>query len=95
MNDDRNHARCESLARHGVQPRLGRLRRGSTPPSTRSRPATTHKAGSPGTHHPTAGDIAIADGHGNFYNGGMMGYSGPQGWSASPRAKLLGCYIPV
>jgi lysozyme len=51
-------------------------------------------AGSPGTHHPTAGDIAIADGHGNFYNGGMMGYSGPAGWNASPRAKLLGVYIP-
>lgn len=51
-------------------------------------------AGSPGTHHPTAGDIAVADGHGNFYNGGMMGYSGPAGWNASPRAKLLGVYIP-
>jgi peptidoglycan hydrolase-like protein with peptidoglycan-binding domain/GH24 family phage-related lysozyme (muramidase) len=53
------------------------------------------KAGSPGTHHPTAGDIAIADGHGNFFNGGMMGYGGPSVWNASPRAKLLGCYVPV
>jgi hypothetical protein len=51
-------------------------------------------AGSPGTAHPTAGDIAIADGNGHFYNGGMMGYSGPAGWSASSRAKLLGVYIP-
>jgi GH24 family phage-related lysozyme (muramidase) len=51
-------------------------------------------AGSPGTHHPTAGDIAIADGHGAFYNGGLMGYSGRAGWNASPRARLLGCYIP-
>jgi hypothetical protein len=24
----------------------------------------------------------------------MMGYSGREGWDASPRAKLLGCYIP-
>ena len=53
------------------------------------------KAGSPGTHHPTAGDIAIADGHGNFFNGGMMGYGGPAVWNSSPRAHLLGCYVPV
>jgi peptidoglycan hydrolase-like protein with peptidoglycan-binding domain len=52
------------------------------------------KAGSPGTHHPTAGDIAIADGHGQFYNGGMMSYSGRAGWEAAPHAKLLGAYIP-
>jgi len=51
-------------------------------------------AGSPGTHHPTAGDIAIAGGDGAFYNGGLMGYSGRAGWDASPRARLLGCYIP-
>jgi peptidoglycan hydrolase-like protein with peptidoglycan-binding domain len=51
-------------------------------------------AGSPGTAHPTAGDIAVADGHDQFYNGGMMGYSGRAGWAASPRARLLGCYIP-
>ncbi|HEY6174785.1 MAG TPA: peptidoglycan-binding protein [Kofleriaceae bacterium] len=52
------------------------------------------KAGSPGTANPTAGDIAVADGHGNFYNGGMMGYSGRAGWNASPHARLLGAYIP-
>lgn len=52
-------------------------------------------AGSPGTHHPTAGDIAVADGHGAFYNGGMMGYSGRAGWDASKSAHLLGCYIPA
>jgi peptidoglycan hydrolase-like protein with peptidoglycan-binding domain len=51
-------------------------------------------AGSPGTADPTAGDIAIADGHGSFFNGGMMSYSGRAGWNASPRAKLLGCYVP-
>jgi peptidoglycan hydrolase-like protein with peptidoglycan-binding domain len=53
------------------------------------------KAGSPGTSNPTAGDIAIADGSGNFYNGGLMGYSGRNGWAASPHARLLGCYVPV
>ncbi|HEY0992258.1 MAG TPA: peptidoglycan-binding protein [Kofleriaceae bacterium] len=51
-------------------------------------------AGSPGTHHPTAGDSAIAGGDGAFYNGGLMGYSGRAGWEASRRARLLGCYIP-
>lgn len=52
------------------------------------------KAGSPGTANPTAGDIAIADGKGNFFNGGMMSYHGRAGWEASPRAHLLGAYIP-
>jgi lysozyme len=52
------------------------------------------KAGSPGTANPTAGDIAVADGHGNFFNGGMMSYHGRAGWEASPRAHLLGAYIP-
>jgi hypothetical protein len=37
-------------------------------------------AGSAGTRHPTAGDISVADGRGNFYNGGEMGYGGPNGW---------------
>jgi predicted chitinase/uncharacterized Zn-binding protein involved in type VI secretion/GH24 family phage-related lysozyme (muramidase) len=54
------------------------------------------KAGSPGTHHPTAGDITVADGKGNFYNGGLMGYHGRKGWDEwGPKAVLLGCYIPV
>lgn len=52
-------------------------------------------AGSPGTAHPTAGDIAIADGNGAFYNGGLMGYSGKSGWANSKSARLLGAYIPV
>ena len=52
------------------------------------------KAGSPGTANPTAGDISIADGHGNFFNGGMMSYGGREGWNSAPRAVLLGCYIP-
>jgi hypothetical protein len=52
------------------------------------------KAGSPGTANPTAGDIAVADGHGNFFNGGMMSYHGRAGWEQSPRAHLLGAYVP-
>ncbi len=53
------------------------------------------KAGSPGTFDPTAGDISIADGHGNFYNGGEMSYGGRADWNASDDAKLLGCYVPL
>ncbi len=30
--------------------------------------------------HPTAGDIAVADGQGSFYNGGEMGYGGSQNY---------------
>jgi peptidoglycan hydrolase-like protein with peptidoglycan-binding domain/GH24 family phage-related lysozyme (muramidase) len=52
------------------------------------------KAGSPGTADRTAGDIAVADGHGKFYNGGLMGYGGPQKWDSSPTAHLLGVYVP-
>ncbi|HET9627333.1 MAG TPA: peptidoglycan-binding protein [Kofleriaceae bacterium] len=51
-------------------------------------------AGSPGTSHPTAGDISVADGSGGFFNGGAMSYGGRAGWAASPRAKLLGVYVP-
>lgn len=47
--------------------------------------------GVPGTRHPTAGDIAIADGTGRFFNGGEMGYGGAAGY---PDGKLLGIYIP-
>lgn len=47
--------------------------------------------GVPGTAHPTAGDIAIADGGGRFFNGGEMGYGGAAGY---PRGELLGIYVP-
>ncbi len=50
-------------------------------------------AGSPGTSHPTAGDITIAAGDGKFYNDGTMRYRGKKSW---PPAKggLLGVYVP-
>ena len=34
------------------------------------------KAGTPGTAHPVAGDIAVASGDGRFWNGGNMAYGG-------------------
>lgn len=66
----------------------------SSPYSAPSGSIVVVAAGSPGTANPVAGDISVADGHGDFYNGGMMSYGGPAGWSASPRANLLGVYVP-
>jgi GH24 family phage-related lysozyme (muramidase) len=51
------------------------------------------KPRSPGTSHPTAGDITVADGDGNFYNDGVMHYHGPKAWP--PKAGgMLGCFMP-
>jgi LAS superfamily LD-carboxypeptidase LdcB len=46
---------------------------------------------SPGTRHPTAGDIVVADGKGNFYNGGEMGYGGSQNFPPGNN-YVLGVY---
>ncbi|NOK62158.1 MAG: hypothetical protein GFH27_549321n146 [Chloroflexi bacterium AL-W] len=51
------------------------------------------RAGTPGTAHPTAGDIAIAGGNGEFYNGGMMGYGGSGNFYPGNN-YVLGIYIP-
>ena len=51
------------------------------------------RAGTPGTHHPTAGDIVVR-GHGDhLYNDGEMGYGGPGNF---PRGNnfVLGVYVP-
>jgi LAS superfamily LD-carboxypeptidase LdcB len=57
-------------------------------------------AGSPGTDHPTAGDIAVADGNGKFYNGGEMAYQGKAAWNGSTgkdndgsTGKVLGIFV--
>ncbi|TNE48961.1 MAG: hypothetical protein EP343_13850 [Deltaproteobacteria bacterium] len=51
------------------------------------------RAGTPGTGHPTAGDIAIK-GEGNaFYNGGEMGYGGRQNFYPGNN-YVLGIYVP-
>ena len=51
------------------------------------------RAGTPGTHHPTAGDIVISGGHGRLFNDGEMGYGGPGNF---PRGNnyVLGVYVP-
>jgi Bacterial SH3 domain len=51
-------------------------------------------AGSPGTNHPTAGDISIARGNGLFINDGpSQGYGSRADFAA--RGKLLGIYAPL
>ncbi len=50
--------------------------------------------GTPGTRHPKAGDIAVADGKGTFYNGGKMGYGGSQNFPAG-NSHVVGIYVPA
>ena len=52
------------------------------------------RAGTPGTHHPTAGDIVVAAGHGRFLNDGEMGYGGPQNFRPGNN-YVLGIYVPA
>ncbi|MBA3948060.1 MAG: hypothetical protein H0X37_26365 [Herpetosiphonaceae bacterium] len=49
--------------------------------------------GTPGTHHPTAGDIAVAGGNGHFYNGGEMSYGGAQSFVPG-NSYVLGIFVP-
>jgi uncharacterized protein YgiM (DUF1202 family) len=52
-------------------------------------------AGSPGTAHPTAGDIAIAAGGGRFINDGPnMGYGGSRQAFINGGGRVLGIYVP-
>jgi hypothetical protein len=51
------------------------------------------RAGAPGTHHPTAGDIAVAAGNGVFFNDGLMGYGGPELFPPG-NDFVLGVYVP-
>ena len=53
------------------------------------------RAGTPGTAHPTAGDIAIATSSGDvFWNGGEMGYGGSQNFPPG-NSYVLGIYVPT
>jgi len=52
------------------------------------------RAGTPGTAHPTAGDIAIATGKGWFANGGEMNYGGPGNFPPGNN-YVLGIYVPA
>jgi LAS superfamily LD-carboxypeptidase LdcB len=50
------------------------------------------RAGTPGTTDSIAGDIAVADGNGKFYNGGDMGYGGSQNFPPGNN-YVLGVYV--
>lgn len=54
-------------------------------------PAVQDGVRTPGTAHATAGDIAVADGKGRFFNGGEMSYGPP---ASFPPGNLLGIYVP-
>ena len=51
------------------------------------------RAGTPGTAHPTAGDIAIRGDGNAFYNGGEMSYGGPGNFPPGNK-HVLGIYVP-
>ncbi|MEO8701391.1 MAG: peptidoglycan-binding domain-containing protein [Kofleriaceae bacterium] len=50
-------------------------------------------AGSPGTHHKTAGDITVKGPGDSFYNDGSMGYKGRNAWPPK-RGGVIGVYKP-
>jgi peptidoglycan hydrolase-like protein with peptidoglycan-binding domain len=51
------------------------------------------RAGTPGTHHPTAGDIVVVGKNGHFYNGGEMGYGGSQNFPKGNH-HVIGIFVP-
>jgi peptidoglycan hydrolase-like protein with peptidoglycan-binding domain len=51
------------------------------------------RPGTPGTRHPTAGDIVVVGKNGHFYNGGEMGYGGPQNFPAGNK-HVIGIFVP-
>merc|ERR1712232_1233730 len=52
------------------------------------------RAGTPGTAHPTAGDIAVKGSGSSFWNGGAMGYGGSSNFPSS-NSYVLGIYVPT
>lgn len=52
------------------------------------------RAGTPGTHHPTAGDIVVVGRNGHFYNGGEMGYGGSQNFPKGNH-HVIGIFAPA
>lgn len=50
--------------------------------------------GTPGTSHPTAGDIVVSLGGGRFINDGEMGYGGAGNFPPGNR-HVLGIYVPA
>jgi hypothetical protein len=87
---------AEYMNRNGNAARWGLQRLSLTNPYDAPRGAiVVVAAGSPGTAHPTAGDIAIAAGGGRFINDGPnMGYGGSRQAFINGRGRVLGIYVP-
>jgi len=51
------------------------------------------RPGTPGTRHPTAGDIVVMGKNGHMYNGGEMGYGGPQNFPKGNK-HVIGIFVP-
>lgn len=52
------------------------------------------RQGTPGTAHPTAGDVAVKGEGRHFYNDGEMGYGGPQNFRPG-NDYVLGVFVPA
>ncbi|HEX8697274.1 MAG TPA: peptidoglycan-binding protein [Myxococcaceae bacterium] len=51
------------------------------------------RPGTPGTRHPTAGDIVVVGKNGHFYNGGEMGYGGSHNFPPGNK-HVIGIFVP-
>ncbi|HLL01725.1 MAG TPA: peptidoglycan-binding protein [Myxococcaceae bacterium] len=51
------------------------------------------RPGTPGTRHPTAGDIVVMGNNGRMFNGGEMNYGGPQNFPRGNR-HVIGIFVP-
>jgi uncharacterized protein YraI len=87
---------AEYMNRNGNAARWGLQRLSLSNPYDAPRGAiVVVAAGTPGTAHPTAGDIAIAAGNGRFINDGPnMGYGGSRQAFINGRGRVLGIYVP-
>jgi peptidoglycan hydrolase-like protein with peptidoglycan-binding domain len=52
------------------------------------------RPGTPGTRHPTAGDIVVVGKNGHFYNGGEMGYGGAKNFPPGNK-HVIGIFVPA
>jgi peptidoglycan hydrolase-like protein with peptidoglycan-binding domain len=91
QGEARNFAECvnQNPARFGLE-RLGITNPYDAPTGA----LVVVAAGSPGTHHATAGDITVKGPGDAFYNDGNMSYRGRSAWPPN-RGGVLGVYRPA
>jgi len=76
----------------GGASKLGLQNIGGNPYNAPAGAIVVVRAGTPGTAHPTAGDISVAD-SGKFWNGGDMGFGGSSTFNSGN--YVLGVYVPT